>query len=201
MTRVAVVFCFLMFFCFCSVAMAGPEVQAPLGFQWGMTVSEVEQLGLGTIQNMGGNLYLVHKTPKQLPNTDYASLAFSSKGLVQVAWFSTIVEGESALRVLMDRYDTIKKTLVEKFGPPEFGGEFFDKNRPKKDIQHFLACLSEGSNCGMWKSAWKVNGIYISVSIAPSSDSGDKGFVGVAYTSLSGMELRAKEQAALKDAL
>lgn len=143
-----------------SLRATAQETRAPFGFDWGISIGEVERItGMKReLDLLWGRVHSVHSktAPNLPPNTDFISLSVDPKfGLGRILWYSNNIIGDPYGLEGKSKYFDYKDLLSRKYGPPSnslesVGIKLWD------EPDEFYQCL-DYDGCGMYLSIWEVS--------------------------------------------
>lgn len=173
--------------------------EAPFGFKWGQSVSDVKKLKLKefkvTDDIEGMQFASSDSSPKGVADADSYSLSFLPlNGLYLITMHTKGVDKStsdgSEGKAL---YNRISLILEEKYGKPYSVNE-----KLRGNANNFYACLEE-KDCGKWSRKFKRDGVDVEIELRSRGLSSiksiamEQGVVSVSYTYLT-EEMKKKEQ-------
>lgn len=149
------------------IAGCDQKPEAPFGFKWGQSISEVEKLGLSKFKVDGEPTYLqiasVDSAPQEVYDAKWFILSFMpDSGLMGITMYSKGVDENSYYfntgRAL---YNKLSLMLEDKYGKPISVNEKVDK-----DGDDFYLCL-QNKSCGSWLREYSKDGVKVTLSVSP----------------------------------
>ena len=183
------------------------EMTGPFGIAWGMTASEIENQGIELTLKSESNeikIYTASSLPKNLSIANYYELSFGKKhGLQEVYMFSDYIINDSYGDKGKEKYNSLKKSLVSKYGEPRTDLERIYINIPKlspwNEPNEFYQCLSHDL-CGTWFLVIPLqSGQHITLELN-GFESG-KGQINLRYTGPKWVDIEKRIDEADEDAL
>lgn len=166
--------------------MAQDAFPAPFGLTWGASAADLRALGFATHGNdtqgdedKALRALTAVSVPKPWSRAEkYVALLFRDR-LVKVVAQSESVTNDLGGTEGKTLYESVKKTLTEKYGVPSShtetsGGKLYN------DFDEFYQCL-DYAGCGLYLSLYQYNGGVIAVRL--EGESRGKGFLSVQYES------------------
>jgi hypothetical protein len=150
-------FALLLFIIFTNSANANDGNEAPFGFAWGMSQSQVQNL-VKSIKKTSSNgkfsFLEFSKAPKNLSNAEkYVAVFDKQYGLQKLIFASKKIESDIYGDNGKSQYEDLKKAIVNKYGKPTDNAEIVGLHL-FKDTDEFYQCLKY-DGCGGWLSIWK----------------------------------------------
>ena len=157
----------------------------PLGFTWGMSVGQVEGLGIKVVESgerFGFRYVTLAECPKPLKKSELVFLYFAEgDGLVKVRWVSVSTSNDPFGTDGREFYSSLKQVLLKKYGEPMRSLEVVGRARYNYANQ-FYECL-QAQECGYWGTVWKAAGPHGGISIELNGEGPGIGFVALEYDS------------------
>ena len=173
-----------LFAVFVSSTQAATEVQAPFGFAWNQTESDLRRRGFemacSTLKDVPVESCKVSTSPKKFSKADFFLIFFvPGEGLQKVAMYGKDITDDPYGSSGKEQYSALKASLTKKYGAPktyEWGAtELY------KDSDEFYECLAY-QTCGSQSAYWteEVTG---TIALSINGVSRGKGYLSLKYES------------------
>lgn len=150
------------------IAGCDQKPEAPFGFKWGQSISEVEKLGLSKFKTDSEPNFMqfasVDNAPQEVYDAKWFQLAFMpASGLMGITMFSKGVDENSYyFNTGRTLYNKLSLMLEDKYGKPKEISE-----KVNKDGDDFYFCLQD-KTCGTWQREYSKDGVNITLSVRAS---------------------------------
>ncbi|CNE63478.1 Uncharacterised protein [Yersinia rohdei] len=150
------------------IAGCDQKPEAPFGFKWGQSLSEVEKLELSKFKVDGEPTFMqfasVDNAPQEVYDAQWFQLAFMpASGLMGITMFSNGVDENSYyFNTGRTLYNKLSLMLEDKYGKPKEISE-----KVNKDGNDFYFCLQD-KTCGTWQREYSKDGVNVTLSVRSS---------------------------------
>jgi hypothetical protein len=173
-----------LFAVFVSSTQAATEVQAPFGFAWNQTQSDLRRKGFemacSTLNNVPVESCKVSTSPRKFSKADFFQLLFvPGEGLQKVMMFGKDITGDPYGSTGKEQYRALKASLTKKYGAPKLYE--WSATELYKESDEFYECLAYQS-CGSQSAYW-VEGVIGTIVLEINGASRGKGYLNLNYES------------------
>ena len=149
-----------------TLAARAQVASAPMGFTWGQSVEDIENLI--SITERKETLWITTLVAKEAPiNPPYTEkievIVDEIDGLAQIDWTSQRITNDPAGILGMFKYYKMVVALINKYGQPTHKFRHMEARR-FDEINNFYQCLNYES-CGQWFTAWSLENIVVLIEL------------------------------------
>ena len=165
---------------------AATEIEAPFGFVWNQTKSELISKGFvltecNDSQEIPVESCTLKTSPKKYSKADFFSLIFAkNKGLQKVSMLGKDIKNDPYGSSGKEQYRSLSSSLAKKYGEPSDTFEWTGRDL-YKDSDEFYECLNY-QNCGSLTSYW-LEGTEGTITLDLRGVSRGAGFIKLTYES------------------